>query len=157
MDIYVGRENAMEFFEKITLDNDFDNFNFTNKPSAKRESLPSFYAVNYRKSRGFRRTAAKNRFRGQRDGCYSERHENRAFNCYSKRNAFESCSSIIKRGNNDYIEEIEDEKLEKAEKIAKAQYTANLVKERNEAVFTLISCAKRINEISAELEKLTSE
>lgn len=107
---YVGRENAVEFFEKVCLDNDSKNFDFTDNTSIKVESSPSFYTVNCRKKRGYRRTISNNRFRGQRDGEYSFSHENRAYNNFCKEAVSESCSSLIKRGYDDYLDDIEDQK-----------------------------------------------
>lgn len=107
---YVGVENAVEFFQKISLDDTSSkNFNFTAKKATKINAYP----YNERKNRGNRRTAAKNRFRGQRDGTYSLRHENRAYNIRCKRkDRTNRSNSIIKRGLNEYLDDVE-EKTEK--------------------------------------------
>ena len=108
---YVGKENAMEFFYKVFFDNYSDNFSFIDAiPFAfEIEALPSFYTANVRKMPGYRKTIAKDRFRGKRDGEYSFSHENRAYNKYCKYSVSESRSSAIKRGYNDYLDDIEDE------------------------------------------------
>lgn len=156
---YVGRENAVEFFEKVSLDNDSENF--TEKNSIEVESCPSFYTVNIRKRPGYRRTVAKNRFRGQRDGEYSFSHENRAYHRLCRNAASESSSSIIKRGYDDYLDDIEEQKntedIKKAEKIASDIYKSNLIEERNKAAFTILILSDKINAIDAELASIASE
>ncbi len=151
-DIYLRRDNAVEFFEKVSLDNDSENF--TDKTSIEVESSPSFYTANYRKKIGYRRTVAKNRFKGQRDGVYSERHDNRAFNKLCKKAASESNSSVIKRGYNDYLDDIEDEKKKIEQEIAKENYKNFLLEERNQAALTLLLCSAKIYSIDAELASI---
>lgn len=121
---YVGKENENEFLEKVYLDNDSENSSFTDETSIEVKSSPSFYTVSTRKKIGYRRTKAKERYRGQRDGEHSFSHENRAYNNLCKKAVFESTSSIIKRGYDDYLDEIE-------EKIRAKEIKESLLEERN--------------------------
>lgn len=158
---YVGKENAVEFFEKVCIDNDSDNFDFIDAIPFEIESSPSFYTANYRKKRGYRRTVTKNRFRGQRDGEYSLSHENRYYNNLCKKAVSESRSSVIKRGYDDYLDDIEEQKnaeeVKKAKEIANEIYKANLIEERNEAALTIMICAAKIDAIDTELAAIASE
>lgn len=151
---YVGKENAVEFFEKVCLDNDSDNFSFIDAIPFEIEPLPSFYTANVRKVPGYRKTIAKNRFRGQRDGVYSERHDNRAFNKLCKDAVSESRSSAIKRGYNDYLDDIEDDKKKAEYEIAKKRYKTFLLEERNQAALTILVCSAKIHAIDAELASI---
>lgn len=154
---YVGKENAVEFFEKVCLDNDSDNFNFIGAIPFEIESSPTVYTANCRKRRGYRRTVAKNRFRGQRDGEYSFSHENRAFNKLCKKAVTESNSSVIKRGYNDYLDDIEEEQRMAEYEIAKENYKNFLLEERNQAALTILVCSAKINAIDAKLASIDSE
>lgn len=151
------KENEAEFFEKVCLDidNNSESFDFIDTIPFEIESSPSFYTANYRKKRGYRRTVTKNRFRGQRDGEYSFSHENRAYHRLCRNAASESRSSVIKRGYNDYLDDIEDQK--NVEEVANEIYKANLIEERNEAALTIMICAAKIDAIDTELAAIASE
>ena len=118
-------------------------------------SSPSFYTANYRKKRGYRRTVVKNRFRGQRDGEYSFSHENRAYNKLCKKAA--SKPTVIERGYNDYLDDIEDEQRMAEYEIAKENYKNFLLEERNQAALTILVCSAKINAIYAKLASIDSE
>lgn len=151
----VVKENATDFFQKICLDNKPEtDYSVEIEISPSFEVLPSFYEVNAKKKRGYKRTAVKNRFRGQRDGVYSERHDNRAFNKLCKKAASESNSSVIKRGYNDYLDDIEDDKKKAEYEIAKENYKTFLLEERNQAALTILVCSAKIHAIDAELASI---
>ena len=154
----VVKENATDFFQKICLDNKPEtDYSVEIEISPSFEVLPSFYEVNAKKNRGYKRTAVKNRFRGQRDGVYSERHDNRAFNKLCKDAVSESRSSAIKRGYNDYLDDIEDDKKKAEYEIAKKRYKTFLLEERNQAALTILVCSAKINAIDAKLASIDSE
>lgn len=154
----VVKENATDFFQKICLDNKPEtDYSVEIEISPSFEVLPSFYEVNAKKKRGYKRTAVKNRFRGQRDGVYSERHDNRAFNKLCKDAVSESRSSAIKRGYNDYLDDIEDDKKKAEYEIAKKRYKTFLLEERNQAALTILVCSAKINAIDAKLASIDSE
>lgn len=151
----VVEENATDFFEKICLDNKTEtDYSVKIDFSPSFEVLPSFYEVNTKKKRGYKRTAVKNRFRGQRDGVYSERHDNRAFNKLCKDAVSESRSSAIKRGYNDYLDDIEEKQRMTEYEIAKEHYKAFLLEERNQAALTSLVCSAKIYSIDAELASI---
>lgn len=154
----VVKENTTDFFEKVCLDDTTEtDYSVKIDFSPSFEALPSFYEANTKKKRGYKRTAVKNRFRGQRDGVYSERHDNRAFNKFCKKAASESNSSVIKRGYNDYLDDIEDDKQKAEYEIEKENYKAFLLEERNQAALTILICSAKINAIDAELSSIDSE
>lgn len=133
----ITRENAIEFFEKVSLDNE--------DAIVSKESHPfSFKIARARKARGYRRRKAENRYRGQRDNTYQWGRDIKSFNFESRLKAEESESSIILRGLNDYIDELEDEQLKKMEKNTDASYIDFIVKEKSETMMIAIFCLTRV-------------
>lgn len=132
----ITKANAIEFFEKVELDND------TTEKITSTKSFSPFHTARARKARGDRRRKAAERHRGQRDGKRHPKRDEKSYSAWSLSQATPSTSKIITRGVDDYLDEIEAENAEakaQAEAEAKAnkeEYLRYLKEERRNALIT---------------------
>lgn len=129
----ITKANESEFIEKTILDDDVTAVKTSKK-------LSDFDIARARKARGDRRRKAEVRHRGQRDGNYHYKRDEKAYSHESIAKATPSNSKIIRRGVNDYLDDMEEKKA-KAEAIAEAkankeEYLRYLKEERRNALIT---------------------
>lgn len=132
-DAIVTEKNYTEFLEKLEIDDEVRVVNFP-------KQLSAFEVARGKKTRGDRRRKAALRHRGQRDGNYHYKRYEKAYSHESIAKATPSNSKIIRRGVNDYLDDMEEKKA-KAEAIAEAkankeEYLRYLKEERRNALIT---------------------
>lgn len=147
----ITKANAIEFFEKVELDNEVS---VVNSP----KQLSDFEIARERKSRGDRRRKAALRHRGQRDGKRHPKRDEKAYSFWSLSQATPSTPKIINRGVDDYLDELESQVAE-AEAHAEAEadkeaYLRSLKEERYEALMKAIINLDRVFELDKAIAGL---
>ena len=150
----ITKANAIEFFEKVELDNEVS---VVNSP----KQLSDFEIARAKKARGDRRRKAAERHRGQRDGKRHPKRDEKSYSAWSLSQATPSTSKIITRGVDDYLDEIEAENAEaKAQAEAEADkeaYLRFLKEERYEALMKAIVYLERVFELDKAIAGLEDD
>lgn len=150
-DDIITKENEEEFYEKIRVDNEVS---VVNSP----KHISSFEITRARKAHGDRRRMAADRHRGQRDGKRHYKRDEKAYSFWSLSQATPSTYTIINRGVDDYLDEIDAEKAEanaQAEAEAyKEDYIHSLKEERYEALMKAIFNLERVFELDKAIAGL---
>ena len=151
----ITRENAIVFFEKVELDND------TTEKITSTKSFSPFHTARARKARGDRRRKAAERHRGQRDGKRHFKRDEKEYSSWSLSQVTPSTYSLINRGIDDYLDELESQVAE-AEAHAEAEadkkaYLRFLKEERYEALMKAIVYLERVFELDKAIAGLEDD
>ena len=151
----ITRENAIVFFEKVELDND------TTEKITNTKSFSPFHTARARKARGDRRRKAAERHRGQRDGKRHFKRDEKEYSSWSLSQVTPSTYSLINRGIDDYLDELEGEAAEAKAKAEaedeKVAYLRFLKEERYEAITLATVYLERVSALDKAIAGLEDE
>ena len=150
----ITKENAIEFFEKVELDNEVS---VVNSP----KQLSDFEIARAKKARGDRRRKATLRHRGQRDGKRHPKRDEKAYSFWSLSQATPSTSKLINRGVDDYLDELESQVAEAEahaeDEAYKKAHLISLKEERYEALMLAIVNLERVFELNKAIAGLDGD
>ena len=146
----ITKANAIEFFEKVELDNE------TTEKNTNTKSFSPFHTARARKARGDRRRKAAERHRGQRDGKRHYKRDEKEYSYESISHVTPSNSDLIRRGIKDYYDDIEEKEIEELIDLNNIKYLRLLCKWRDEAILEGIRAFEKAKEIDKEIAAISA-
>lgn len=145
----ITKANAIEFFEKVELDNEVS---VVNSP----KQLSDFEIARAKKARGDRRRKAAERHRGQRDGKRHYKRDEKEYSYDSISHVTPSNSDLIRRGIKDYYDDVEEKEIEELIDISNIKYLRLLCQWRDEALLEGIRAFEKVKEIDKEIAAVSA-
>ena len=145
----ITKANAIEFFEKVELD---DEVSVVNSP----KKISDFEIARARKAHGDRRRKAAERHRGQRDGKRHYKRDEKEYSYDSISHVTPSNSDLIRRGIKDYYDDVEEKEIEELIDISNIKYLRLLCQWRDEALLEGIRAFEKVKEIDKEIAAVSA-